>query len=84
MVVHQEAKNIESGAQHDFCLGCMAGADLKFQWIGMVEYIPCYYASELHWGFYLPLGYPAGKYLLSKISKIGLGYHSVYSVVVHV
>jgi hypothetical protein len=29
---------------------------------------------------YLPLGKPAGKYLLSKISKSGQGQHSRYSV----
>jgi hypothetical protein len=29
---------------------------------------------------YLPVGLPAGKYLLSKISKSGEGHHSVYSV----
>jgi hypothetical protein len=28
-----------------------AGADLMFQWIGMVEYIPCYRAPVEHWGF---------------------------------
>jgi hypothetical protein len=34
----------------------LAAADLIFQWIGIVEYIPCYYAPELHWGFYQQLG----------------------------
>jgi hypothetical protein len=29
----------------------MAGADLIFQWIGMVEYIPCQSAPAIHWGF---------------------------------
>jgi hypothetical protein len=29
---------------------------------------------------YLSLGWPAGQYLLSKISKSGQGQHSVYSV----
>ncbi len=27
----------------------LAGASLIFQWRGMVEYIPCYSAPELHW-----------------------------------
>jgi hypothetical protein len=36
-------------AQHDFCLE-LAGADLIFQWIGMVEYIPCYGGPAEHWG----------------------------------
>jgi hypothetical protein len=27
----------------------LAGADLIFQWIGMVEYIPCYSARAVHW-----------------------------------
>ncbi len=64
-------------------LPALAGADLIFQWIGMVEYIPCYSGPAEHWGLllYLPLGQPAGKYLLSKISKSGQGQHSVYSVV---
>ncbi len=30
--------------------------DFIFQWIGMVEYIPCYSAPELHSGLHLPLG----------------------------
>ncbi len=38
--------------QHDFCLGC-AGADSKFQWIGMMEYIFCYGAPAIH-GSILP------------------------------
>jgi hypothetical protein len=25
------------------------GEDLIFQWIGMVEYIPCYGAPAVHW-----------------------------------
>jgi hypothetical protein len=28
----------------------LAGADLIFQWIGMVEYIPSKSAPALHWG----------------------------------
>ncbi len=28
----------------------LAGADLIFQWIGLIEYIPCYSAPAVHWG----------------------------------
>jgi hypothetical protein len=37
-------------AQLDFCLGDIAGGDLIFQWIGMMEYIPCYSAPAERWG----------------------------------
>ncbi len=57
----------------------LAGADLIFQWIGMVEYIPCYGAPATHWGL-LPVTRLASRKILSKISKSGQGQHSVYSV----
>ncbi len=47
----------------------LAGADLIFQWIGMVEYIPCYSAPAVHWDLLPATRLQAGKYLLSKISK---------------
>jgi hypothetical protein len=47
----------------------------------MVEYIPSHGGPAEHWGPYLPPSQPAGKYLLSKISKSRHGQHSVYSVV---
>jgi hypothetical protein len=48
--------------QHDFCCG-LAEADLIFQWIGMVEYIPCYSALAVHWGL-LPGTRLAGRKIL--------------------
>ncbi len=31
-------------------LPALAGADLIFQWVGMLEYIPCYSGPAEHWG----------------------------------
>jgi hypothetical protein len=41
----------------------LAGADLIFQWIGMVEYIPCYGGPAEHWGP-LPATRPASRKIL--------------------
>jgi hypothetical protein len=47
--VTQEDKYVEHcPARH---LSGLAGADFKFQWIGMVEYIPGLSALAVHWGF---------------------------------
>ncbi len=54
-----------------------------FQWIGMVEYIPCYSAPALRRGLLPATRLAAGKYLVNKISKSVPGQHSVYSVSVH-
>jgi hypothetical protein len=42
IVQHQEAKYVESWP--NTTLPRLAGADLIFQWIAMVEYVPCYFA----------------------------------------
>jgi hypothetical protein len=47
IVQHQEAKYVESWP--NTTVPGLAGADVIFQWIGMVEYVPCYSARELHW-----------------------------------
>jgi hypothetical protein len=39
-----------NGADPTRLLPGLAGVDLIFQWIGMMEYIPCYSALELHRG----------------------------------
>jgi hypothetical protein len=57
-VVPQEAKYVERwpnttsawAGWSRFDLPGLAGADLIFQWIGMVEYIPSYSAPAEHWG----------------------------------
>jgi hypothetical protein len=41
----------------------LAGEDLIFQWIGMVEYIPCYSAPAVHWGL-LPVTRLASRKML--------------------
>jgi hypothetical protein len=41
----------------------LAGADFIFQWIGLVEYIPSYFAPELHRGL-LPASRLANKKIL--------------------
>jgi hypothetical protein len=42
----------------------LAGADLIFQWIGMVEYIPCCTAPAVLWGLLLPASRLASRNIL--------------------
>ncbi len=44
----QEAKYVERWPGR--LLPGLAGADLIFQWIGLLEYIPCYGGPAEHWG----------------------------------
>jgi hypothetical protein len=48
MCATQEAKYVERCPAR--LLPGLAGADLIFQWIGMVEYILCYGGPAEHWG----------------------------------
>ncbi len=65
----QEAKFVER-AGSTLLLPGLARADFIFEWIGLMKYILCYPAPSVHWTF---LDSPAGKYLLSEISKRGQG-----------
>ncbi len=50
---------------------------MLFQWIGLMEYIPCYGVPAVQWGL-LPVTRLANrKYLLSKILKGRQGQHSM-------
>jgi hypothetical protein len=54
--------------------------DVIFQWIGMVEYIPCYSAPAVHWDL-LPVTRLASRIILIEQNiKKWTGLHSVYSV----
>jgi hypothetical protein len=74
----QEAKYVRDRPAR--LLPGLAGADLIFQWIGMVE--KCYGSPAEHWGP-LPATRLASRKILieqKKMLKSGQGYHSVYSV----
>jgi hypothetical protein len=43
----------------------LAGEDLTSQWIGMVEYIPCFVAPVVHWGL-LPATRLASRKILTE------------------
>jgi hypothetical protein len=74
----QEAKYVESGPAR--LLPGLAGTDLIFQWIGMVEYILCYGGPAEHWGPLPATRLICRKILIGQLSKSGQGQHSVYSV----
>jgi hypothetical protein len=69
IIVIQEAKYLESWPNtHDFLPG-LAGADLIFQRIGLVEYIPCYSAPAVHWGLLPATGLASRKILIEQNIK---------------
>jgi hypothetical protein len=47
-LLHPSGKIHRALGQYNFCMD-WHGEDLIFQWIGMVEYIPCYGAPAVHW-----------------------------------
>jgi hypothetical protein len=51
-------------------LSGLAGKDLIFQWIGMMEYIPCYGAPAVHWGLLPATRLATGKILTSSARQI--------------
>jgi hypothetical protein len=74
LVIAQGAKYIETGPTQ--ILPVLAGEDLTFQWIGMVEYIPCYSAPAVHWILRPVTRLASRKILTEQNTKGGQGQHS--------
>jgi hypothetical protein len=78
--VTQEAKYVESWPNTTSAWAGWSRFDVPVDSYGGVQTFPVTLHQSYTGVFYLLIGYPAGKYFLSKISKSGQGQHSVYSV----